>query len=85
MRSSQHPSNNDVLRPPAGMDNGQCRPLAITRVQYSCGTPGVISFWQPSPEQLARLNAGKPVALSVLGRTHPPVSLHVDGDPELPV
>jgi hypothetical protein len=89
MNPIQHPTSNDVLRPPAGMSREECRPLYITRVSYDhpwktgVSTAGVISYWMPTPEQLALLNRGKPVFLSCLGQTHPPVSIGVDGDGRL--
>ncbi len=89
MNPIQHPSNNDVLRQPEGATREVCRPLPITRVAYEHQwisgkmIPGVISFWQPTAEQLALLNAGKPVFLSFMGATHPPVAVGVDGDGRL--
>ena len=44
------------------------------------GTPSMVSAWQPTPDELARLNAGASVHLRVVGAGHPPVSLEV-GDP----
>lgn len=82
MRPTQHPSNNDVLRAPSGATVDECRPLPITRLFYGA-TPAVVSYWQPTAEQLALLAAGKPVWLSVLGHTHPPLAIGVDGDGRL--
>lgn len=87
MKHVAHPSNNATLAPPAGMTPDQCQPLPITRVRYTQldggDIPACVSYWQPSPEQLALLNAGRPVWLSVLGMTHPPLCLGVDGDGRL--
>lgn len=87
MNPVQHPSNNDVLGAPPGVSIEECRPLAITRVRYRMpnggAIPGVVSYWQPTAEQLALLNEGKPVYLSAWGATHPPVVLGVDGDGRL--
>lgn len=44
------------------------------------GTPAMVTAWQPTPEELARLNAGASVHLRVLGTVHPPVMVGV-GDP----
>lgn len=79
MRPIQHPTSNDVLQAPAGVGIEQCRPLAITRHTYDDGTPAVMSFWQPSDAERAAISAGKPVYIHVLGRTHPPVFIGVDG------
>lgn len=80
MHPTQHPSNNDVLAAPESMSHDECRSLAITRVQYAGAGLGVVSYWQPTAAQIALLNAGRPVWLSVMGMTHPPVMLGVDGD-----
>lgn len=33
------------------------------------------SLWEPTPQQLAILNAGGKIAMRILGERHPPVSL----------
>lgn len=78
MNKVQHPSNNRVLGAPEGWDQGAlpCSALAITDIDWE-GVPAIVSFWAPTVEELALLNAGHSVALSVCGRTMPPVSLFV--------
>lgn len=81
MRPTQHPSNNDVLAPPAGATADECAPLAITRLLFMPGhVRAVASYWTPTAEELALLNQGKAVRLSAVGTTHPPVYIGVDGD-----
>lgn len=79
MNKTQHPSNNAVLGAPVGWDQQQlpCSALAITRTDWD-GVPAVLSFWKPTAEELATLNAGGSVVLSVAGHTMPPVALTVD-------
>lgn len=79
MRKIQHPSNNDVLGAPAGWAQGEIpvNALPITRTTVN-GVDAVVSYWKPSPEELAALNAGASVSLWVLGGTMPPVALEVD-------
>lgn len=79
MRRTQHPTNNAVLGAPAGWDQGElpCGALPITRTEVD-GIPVVVSYWTPSAQELVALNAGKPVALWVVGQTMPPVALEVD-------
>lgn len=84
MRATQHPLNNGVLGAPAGMSIEQCHALSVTRCQYEDGTPGTASYWLPSAEELALLQAGMAVRLLVLGGVHPPVALGVDGDGAFP-
>ena len=81
MTPHQHPSNNDVLAPPRGATPEECRALAVTRVVFVADRlQGVVSYWLPTAAELHLLNAGKAVRLSVLGRTHPPLAVGVDGD-----
>lgn len=80
MKPIQHTSNNDVLGAPKGVPREECSALPITRVQYTNGVPAIVSYWQPTPEQLQLLAAGKPLWLSVWGSTMPPVSIGVEGD-----
>ncbi len=78
MRAIQHPTNNRVLGAPKGWDQGElpCSALAVTDTIWD-GVPAVVSFWQPDATELAALNAGKPVALSIVGRTMPPAAVWV--------
>jgi hypothetical protein len=79
MNKVQHPSNNHVLGAPAGWNQGDvpCSALAVTRTKCD-GLPVVVSYWRPDAEELAALDAGGCVALSVVGATMPPVMLTVD-------
>lgn len=79
MRPTQHHSNNDVLRSPPGVSVDECRPLAITRVQYTNGIPGVWSYWEPSEAERKAIAAGALVRISAWGVTHPPIAVGVDG------
>lgn len=63
---------------------GADRPLAEGQDEYHTlwvrtedfgGVPGMSSLWEPTPAELAVLNAGGGVRLTVLGRGHPPVML----------
>lgn len=45
------------------------------------GTPSMVTAWEPTPDELALLNAGAPVLLRVLGTGHPPVMLTVGEAP----
>jgi hypothetical protein len=70
MKPTNHPHCNDVLRKPADMTDEECRDLPICR-----GSEYVTSFWKPSSEELIALNGGGCVALSIMGATHPPLSV----------
>lgn len=45
------------------------------------GTSAMVTAWQPTPDELARLNAGASVHLRVLGTVHPPVMVEVGNPP----
>ena len=79
MNSTQHPSNNAVLGAPSGWNQKElpCNALPITRTTCE-GMPVVVSYWLPTVDELAALNAGAPLALMVVGHTMPPVSLNVE-------
>ena len=44
-------------------------------------TPCMVTAWFPSPDELAALNAGAPIHLSIVGTAHPPVMLSVGDIP----
>lgn len=64
------------LGAPAGWnpeEDGDCSHLAIL------DTDGVMmSAWEPTPKELAALNAGAPVYLQIRGSAHPPVFIWVE-------
>lgn len=45
-------------------------------------TPAMETAWEPTPHEIARIVAGAPIILRVLGTGHPPVMLDV-GDPPI--
>ena len=80
MKPTEHPTNNAVLTAPPEMSDEKVELLPFTRIKFINGDLACVSFWQPSPAELALLNSGKAVRLCVLGTTHAPLSLGVDGD-----
>jgi hypothetical protein len=79
MNKMQHSSNNGVLGAPAGWDQNElpCGALPVTHTECD-GVPAVVSYWKPSANELALLAEGAAIALWVIGRTMPPVSLMVE-------
>lgn len=68
-----------------GQDEYSC--LAIRDEVIDCGEPlghqpAMRSAWFPTPEEIARIVAGAPVHLVVLGSGHPPVWLDVGEVPQ---
>lgn len=51
--------------------------LPATRTQYEDGTFAIVTYWKPSPEELALLNSNGLVKLHVLGYVSPPVAVCV--------
>ncbi|QIB32666.1 hypothetical protein [Ancylobacter pratisalsi] len=44
-------------------------------------TPSMVTAWEPTPDEIARINAGAPVLLRVLGTQHPSVMIEVGDAP----
>lgn len=83
MRPIQHPTNNAVFAAPPGATG--IAALACTRQVYHHpwderqDIPYTITYWQPTQEELYMLAEGKPVMLTVLGTSMPPVKIGVEG------
>ena len=79
MNFFKHPSNNLALSTPEGHDQSNLGiyTLPVTRTTIN-GVQCVQSFWKPDLDELARLNAGTCLVLSVMGHTMPPVALFVE-------
>lgn len=45
-------------------------------------TPAMETAWLPDPEEIAKIAAGAPIILRVLGNIHPPVNMYVGDPPE---
>lgn len=45
-------------------------------------TPSMVTAWEPTPDEIARINSGAPVLLRVLGTAHPPVMISVGEPPK---
>jgi len=45
-------------------------------------TPSMVTAWEPTPDEIERLQRGAPVLLRVLGNVHPPVMITVGDVPE---
>ena len=57
------------------------RDTVITCTVGGTGTPAMETAWLPTPDEIARINAGAPVILRVIGTAHPPVMLEVGDAP----
>ncbi len=81
MNFIKHPTNNAVLGAPANWEHAALPvdALPVTRGDIG-GKDVVVSFWRPTPEEIAAIVAGRAVALVVVGESMPPVALTVDGE-----
>jgi hypothetical protein len=46
------------------------------------GTPAMETAWTPTPDELARLNAGASIVVRLAGQVHPPIMVEVGEPPE---
>lgn len=46
------------------------------------GVPCMVTSWAPTPDELYALMSGANVHISILGTTHPPISVGVGSEPE---
>jgi len=56
--------------------------VAIRDVVDETGTPYMVSAWEPTPQELATLQAGGSVQLWIMGTQFPPVALVCKEPPE---
>lgn len=55
-------------------EQGECLALSVTDVPLG-DLNYMVSHWLPDAEELARINAGEPIALWIQGIIHPVVAL----------
>lgn len=53
------------------------RPLPVRDAKASNGAPFMETAWEPTPDELERLNKGATVRLLIAGIEHPPVKIEV--------
>lgn len=51
--------------------------LCVRDFSFDPDTPAMMTAWQPTPDEAARIAAGAPIYLTLLGSAHPPVLLQV--------
>ena len=56
--------------------------LPLRDEQTPCGRPVMVTAWLPTPEELAALNAGASVHVSIMGDVPPPMLVKVGPVPE---
>lgn len=58
--------------------------LCVRDFKFGDGTPAMQTAWQPTPSEIARIVAGQPIILTLLGTGHPPVLIEVRDQPQEP-
>jgi len=71
-------NSNKTFLAPKGVPG--CQDLLVRVTEGDNGVHITTSAWQPSREELARLNEGQPIHLHVYGNSHPMVALSVPTD-----
>ena len=75
MRPADFPEANCTFGPPPDLDPSQVVPIRAwmgeTRGGSVDGSKMIVTAWQPSAEEIAAINAGAPIFLSVLGGLPP--------------
>lgn len=66
------PQSNAVFGAPPGSTD--CADLPVTKAKLN-GEDVIVSCWQPTEDEIARVLVGEPVYLCIVGRGMPPVSL----------
>lgn len=84
MTPAPHHTNTRTLNAPAGWNQAELPVNALPVTDGTAGddnAPAILSYWKPDAAELALLNAGGLVCLTVLGAGMPPVSLQAWQEP----
>lgn len=73
MKPVEFEGQTTLLGPPPGTPRGECGALPVLIQGGGTYQAAFQSFWKPSPQDLAVLNAGGYVRLTIHGIAHPPV------------
>lgn len=81
MEIQKHPACTTIIGAPSDIQDGSCAGLPVFYVKDNHGI-WANSFWKPTADELAALNAGGSVVLIVraAGQQHPVVALAVTSD-----
>jgi len=72
-------NSNFVYKAPSNMND--CQDLHVC-VYEDSDVRIMSSAWMPTPDELARLNAGQPIYLHIYGSVHPVVAMSVPKEGE---
>lgn len=60
-----------------GFNGLPLRDIVINDTVMGPGTPAMETAWEPTPAEIAKIVAGAPLVLRIIGTMHPPVLLMV--------
>ncbi len=83
MKPVEFAGQTQLLGPPRNSQRGDCGALPVRIVSDETWGRLFFSYWRPSPEELAVLNAGGHVRLQVCN-LHPPLWVDAEKVEELP-
>jgi hypothetical protein len=75
MQPITFPESNFTFNKPSDMTDDQCGSLPVVRCNTSDGTPLIISCWELSEEDKAKITETGHIWLTICGTGMPPVSL----------
>ena len=79
MEPVQFKGQQRFLGAPRGWDQDDTECVALpVKLSEVNGLPALTSYWKPTPEELAALNAGELVKFTIIGSGQPPVLLEVE-------
>lgn len=77
MNFIKHPSCNHHFGPPPGISGNDCGTLPVKRWRDPSFGQVLTSFWRPSAQELATLNAGGSIAINLYTNVQPMMSTQV--------
>ncbi|WP_153846306.1 hypothetical protein [Sphingobacterium paramultivorum] len=75
MRPIYFAGANTIFNKPESMDDRECLPISAYVGENENGMPHINTVWQPSKEDIEAITSGRPIVLSILGTSLPPLSL----------
>ena len=80
MRAIDFQEANTTFSKPDSMTDEQCSPLRAYVGQDEDVGPFIVTAWLPNAEDIDAILAGRPIVLTILSNSMPPVSLHTQDE-----
>lgn len=76
---------NRTFKKPDQMSDEECRDLKVRVQRFQIGSGrecfAFTSAWSPTPQELEAIQAGANIELTIIGMSHPPISISVGTPP----